>query len=168
MNMVTDPKIISEQVEDLGGGFRSLTYEIEVMENKKPSILFALVDQDKDLVVYRRAGVTDPIQEDVKCPWTRLPHHTRMSDEFSVIEQELLQRTEDLLEGRYRRKYPERVYRHDPGKSIKGDNGRTYGSPFVVVRCGEEITYGIDNTAVFKDYKIAYRRPYVPSHGTPA
>ena len=168
MNTITDPKIISEQAEDLGGGFRSLTYEIEAVENGKPSILFALVDQDKDLVVYRRAGVTDPILEDITCSWTKLRRHTSLSDEFSGIEQELLQRTEDLLEGRYRRKYPERVYRYDAGKSIEGDNGKKYESPFVVVRCGEEITYGIDNTAVFKNYKVARRRPYVPSYGTPA
>lgn len=168
MNTITDPKIISEQAEDLGGGFRSLTYEIEAVENGKTSILFALVDQDKDLVVYRRAGVTDPIQEDINCSWAKLPRRTSLSDEFSGIEQELLRRTDDLLEGRYSRKYPKRVYRYDAGKSITGDNGKTYESPFVVVRCGKEITYGIDNTAVFKNYKVARRRPYVSSHGTPA
>lgn len=39
MNTITDPKIISEQAEDLGGGLRSLTYEIEAVESGKRRVL---------------------------------------------------------------------------------------------------------------------------------
>ena len=140
--MVKNFKVVSETVEQTGGGFDYLVYEVSAEENGKKSVFFITEDFDTDGIIARRASILDPSYETGSEEWTHAPKEIIESDEFAPIRDEIKNRTKDYFNGSYQRIYPERKYFCNWYECFADECGNIFRYVFRIVREGETVYFG--------------------------